>query len=65
MKINIGDTVRYSSEFLHNTGQYFGDIPRAKGVVTGLEKIGKHYLVSIDWDFPNIPPRVLSCNLEK
>lgn len=68
-EIKVGDKVRYSTKFLRNTGQYTGDIPFARGIVTALEPLGKGsirtFLAVIDWGNPDIPERVLVSNLEK
>ncbi len=59
----IGDRVRYSRQWLQSTGQYAGDCANAKGVVIGLKPFGDNALAEIDWNNPDIPSRVLACNL--
>ena len=62
--IKVGDTVGYSKQFLQSTGQYTGDVPLARGKVTALHPIGSDVtLAEIDWDRPDIPPRVNVKNL--
>ncbi len=63
--IAIGDKVGYSRAFLKSTGMFTGDIPRAKGTVTALQPFGGGNLATIDWDLPDIPPRVLDVNLAR
>ena len=62
--VHVGDKVRYSVQWLRSTGNYAGDIPHAKGVVTAIEPIsGTSYLAVVDWGNPDIPSKVLSNNL--
>jgi len=62
--IKVGDTVGYSKQFLQSTGQYTGDAPFARGNVTELLSLGSDtVLAEIDWDRPNLPPRVNVKNL--
>ena len=64
-KFEIGDKVAYSVQFLQSTGQYTGEIPAARGVITGLKNLGSTTLAEIDWGNDNIPPRVNTTNLAK
>jgi hypothetical protein len=62
--IKVGDTVGYSKQFLQSTGQYTGDAPFARGKVTELLSLGSDtVLAEIDWDRPDLPPRVNVKNL--
>ncbi|WP_422923201.1 hypothetical protein [Singulisphaera sp. PoT] len=61
----MGDTVRYSAQWLRSTGQYAGDICHARGEVTEIKPLGETTLATIAWDTPNIPERVNVANLEK
>lgn len=62
--IKVGDTVGYSKAFLQSTGQYSGDAPLARGKVTGLHALSEDaILAEIEWDKPNLPPRVNVKNL--
>ena len=64
--IAVGDTVRMKTTFLQSTGQLTGDTPRAKGVVTEILSPDEPYVrAAIDWDTPEMPGRVLLCNLSK
>ena len=47
--LNVGDRVRYSSEFLRHYGICTGWMPFARGTI---ESISKHNLASIRWDDP-------------
>jgi hypothetical protein len=63
-KIQVGDTVAYSKEFLRSTGQYTGDVPHARGQVTALISLGNDVtLAEIAWDTPDLPNRVNVRNL--
>ncbi len=62
--IQVGDKVAYSKAFLQSTGQYAGDVPHARGIVTALKPLGSDTtLAEIDWDTPDLPPRVHVKNL--
>ena len=63
--MKIGDRVRYKASFLRSIGAYTGDLPHARGVVVGLQKLGDNVLVEIEWGNENIPRKVLAPNLEK
>ena len=62
--IQVGDTVGYSKQFLQSTGQYTGDVPFARGKVTALLPLGSEtVLAEIEWNSPDLPPRVNVKNL--
>jgi hypothetical protein len=61
--IQVGDTVAYGKPFLQSLGCYTGDMPQARGKVTALVPIGQTILAEIDWDLPDLPPRVNVRNL--
>jgi hypothetical protein len=66
--IHVGDKVRYSSDFLHNTGQMLGVPPFARGVVVALEPLSSETMLArIDWghDGGELPEKVNVVNLEK
>lgn len=63
--IKVGDRVAYSAAFLRSTGMITGAIPRARGIVTSLQKFGGAELAVIEWNDPDIPARVLVANLAK
>lgn len=63
--IVVGDTVRYSSAWLRNTGQFAGDICHAKGKVTSLTGTKDYTLATIDWDTPDLPEKVNVVNLDR
>lgn len=69
----VGDRVRYASDFLRNTYLHVGDIPFLKGTIKEIEALGEHQLCVIEWDNCKISSqyhddgfgRVISPNLEK
>ncbi len=63
--IRVGDIVGYSHAFLNSTGQYTGDVPRAKGKVTDLVAAGPLILAIVEWDTPDMPERVNVANLAR
>jgi hypothetical protein len=57
--LQVGDTIAYSKQFLQSISAYTGDLPRARGKITALIPVGKEVtLAEIDWNLPDIPPRV-------
>ena len=66
MALQIGDKVAYSAAYLQSTGQYTGDVPFARGVVTGFEKLGFTMRVArVAWDCEDCAGRVIETNLAK
>jgi hypothetical protein len=63
--IQVGDRVCYSQRFLQSTGQYTGDVPFARGVVTALVPLGSTTLAEIDWKNDELPARVSVANLSR
>ena len=64
--IMMGDRVAYSRAFLRSIACYAGDMPFARGVVTGFESLGPQTtLAVIQWDRPGIPERVNVLNLAR
>ena len=53
MKIKNGDHVCYAREWLRNTGQYTGDVPFMRGVVT---EIRNGYMATVEWDIGETYP---------
>lgn len=50
-KLQVGDRVRYSAMFLRSTGQYLGEVPQAKGVITGFKDLGSETkLADVRWE---------------
>lgn len=71
-KINVGDRVAYSANFLRSIGCFTGDMPRLRGIVTELKQLGGAdgvWLARIDWetkcDGEEWPARVAVPNLAK
>jgi hypothetical protein len=63
--IQVGDRVCYSRQFLQSTGQYTGDVPFARGVVTALIPLGSTTLAEIDWNNSDLPSRVNVADLSR
>ena len=63
--IKVGDRVCYSRTFLQSTGQYTGDTPQGRGVVTALVPLGGTTLAEIEWNIPDLPGRVNVANLSR
>jgi hypothetical protein len=59
----VGDRVAFTAPFLRNTGQYTGDVPRARGTVAALVPLGDTMLAEVDWNTPDMPRRVHVANL--
>lgn len=49
-RIVVGTRVRYSAEFLRNTGQFSGEVPHLRGEVTMLEPLGQCTLATVSWN---------------
>ena len=50
-KLQVGDRVRYSAMFLRSTGQYLGEVPQAKGVITGIDGLGSDTRIAdVRWE---------------
>ena len=64
-EIKVGDRVCYSRRFLQSTGQFTGNIPHARGVVTALVELGGTTLAEIDWSDDETPARVNVANLTR
>ena len=64
--IQPGDIVAYSKQWLQSTGQLTGDVPLARGKVTGLVPLGPSLILAeIAWDQPDLPGRVNVKNLSR
>ena len=61
----IGDRVAYAKVFLQSTGMVSGDLPAARGIITGFVPLGETMLAEINWGNPNVPARVNTLNLSK
>ena len=53
--IRVGETVAYRWEILRNRGWYTRDFLRARGQVTGLERLPSTTLLRVAWDRPGLP----------
>lgn len=65
MKFKIGDRVAYSVQWLKSTCQQAGELGHARGVIVALQPLGERTLAEIDWGNPDVPRRVMTCNLAK
>lgn len=64
--LQVGDKVRYSSEWLRNTGQQTGEICFAIGVVTSVRNLSKEPVIAtVDWNDSDLPSHINVKNLEK
>ncbi len=62
----MGDKVAYSRRFLQSISCYTGDMPQARGKVTGLKTLSEDVvLAEIDWNLPDLPARVNVKNLSR
>jgi hypothetical protein len=65
--MKIGDKVAYSVKWLRSCGIYTGPIPFARGVVTGIARMGSRYdgttIATVDWGDDEIPSKVNAANL--
>ena len=62
--LRVGDAVAYSRTFLRSIGAFTGDLPHAKGTITGLVAIGREVvLAEVAWDRAELPGRVNVKNL--
>jgi hypothetical protein len=65
LPVKAGDRVCYSAAFLRSIGCYAGDMPQARGLVTGLKAVGEVTLAEIEWDPEGMPERVNVKNLSR
>lgn len=64
IELKVGDRVRYARAWLRSTHQYYGPIPHAKGRIIALAPVSDtRAIATIDWGDPDIPAKVLTCNL--
>jgi hypothetical protein len=60
----VGDAVAYSHAFLRSIGTVTGDMPQARGEITGLVPVGRELvLAEVSWDRAELPARVNVKNL--
>lgn len=63
-ELQVGDAVAYSRAFLRSIGAYTGDMPHAKGEITGLKVLSPDVvLADVSWDRAELPARVNVKNL--
>ncbi len=61
--MEIGDTVKYSRNFLRSICALTGPLPFATGKISAIERLGSLQLARIIWDTPEAPERVNVKNL--
>jgi hypothetical protein len=65
-KLEIGDRVAYSVQFLASIGASHSDMASGRGTITGLVPLGSTTtLAEIDWNGQELPPKVNVANLAK
>lgn len=63
-ELQVGDAVAYSRSFLRNIGAFTGDMPHAKGEITGIKALSREVvLADVTWDRAELPARVNVKNL--
>ena len=64
--VKVGDKVAYSRRFLRSISCFTGDMPQARGKVTGLKTLSEDVvLAEVEWDLPDLPGRVNVKNLSR
>lgn len=63
--IKVGDKVCYSKRFLQSTGQYTGDLPFARGIVTALKSYGEMTIATVDFGGDDSEAKVAIANLSR
>ncbi len=63
--VKAGDTVAYSARFLRSISCFTGEMPFARGTVTGLVSVGESTLAIIDWHGADLPDKVHVANLSR
>lgn len=61
-KFSVGEKVKFSRDFLRNTGQYTGDVPFARGIVQEVSDLVDMQLVTVQWDTLGVS-KALASNL--
>jgi hypothetical protein len=65
-QFNVGDKVRYRTEFLRSIGCYSGPLPFARGEITAVKTHGTSFtLATINWTKGDAPETVNVFNLER
>ena len=66
-KVDVGDKVAYSVQFLKSIGASNSDMARARGTVKELQKVGERLVLAhIEWTVePDMPTKVNVQNLAK
>lgn len=64
-KFEKGDKVAYSVQFLKSIGMTLGEMPFARGTITGFSDLGPIVLAHIDWTQGSGAEMANVCNLAK
>lgn len=66
MTFKIGDRIAYSVQFLRSIGEITGEMPFARGKITGLKELSKECVLAvIEWENGDFPEKVNTKNLAK
>lgn len=58
-----GDKIAYSVQFLRSIGMSHSEMARSRGVIKSLKPLGSVLLAEIEWNDPELPPKVNVANL--
>lgn len=65
LRIQPGDTVRFSRQWLEENGRAESNLDGAQGVLIRIEQTDGRTLASVAWDRPGLPDLVNTLNLSK
>jgi len=66
MALQVGDRVGYKAAWLKSVGMFTGPVAHAKGTITAIQVYSKQLSVAtVDWNDPEVPVKVNTCNLAK
>lgn len=63
--VQVGDTVRFTRQWLHEHRRTGTDLAKAKGVVTAIEEADGRRQATVEWDREGMPDLVNVLNLSK
>lgn len=63
--VQIGDTVRFTRQWLRENDRTGTDLAKTKGTVTAIQDEDGYRLATVEWDKPDIPDLVNVLNLSK
>lgn len=64
-KVKVGDRVAISARYLRSVGCYTGELPQARGTVTGLKSYGEIAVATVDWGSYEVDPKILTKYLSR